>query len=75
MSFQAVSGGKSLTFTNYSKQWRIHRKIDQTTISAFLSSDSHTKKAFEHQIVAEAAELVVEISLKLSSQDKYFNLS
>uniref|UniRef100_A0A3P9Q8T3 Cytochrome P450, family 1, subfamily C, polypeptide 2 n=1 Tax=Poecilia reticulata TaxID=8081 RepID=A0A3P9Q8T3_POERE len=39
---------------------------------AFSSSNSHTKKAFEHQIVAEAAELV-EIFLKLSTRDKYFN--
>lgn len=70
VSFQAVSGGK--TFTNYSKQWRMHRKIAQTTVRAFSSSNSHTKKAFEHHIVAEATELV-EIFLKLSTQDKYFN--
>lgn len=72
VSFQAVSGGKSLTFTNYSKQWRMHRKIAQTTIRAFSSSNSHAKKAFEFQIVAEATELV-EIFLKLSSQGQYFN--
>ncbi|MEQ2239167.1 hypothetical protein ILYODFUR_001779 [Ilyodon furcidens] len=72
VSFQAVSGGKSLTFTNYSKHWRMHRKLAQTTIRAFSSSNSHTKKAFEHQIVAEAKELV-EIFLKLSSQGQYFN--
>lgn len=72
VSFQAVSGGKSLTFTNYSKQWRMHRKIAQTTIRAFSSSNSQAKKAFEHQIVAEATELV-EIFLKLSSQGQYFN--
>uniref|UniRef100_A0A3B3VXR0 Cytochrome P450, family 1, subfamily C, polypeptide 1 n=1 Tax=Poecilia latipinna TaxID=48699 RepID=A0A3B3VXR0_9TELE len=64
--------GKSLTFTNYRKQWRMHRKIAQTTIREVSSSNSHTKKAVEHQIVAEAAELV-EIFLKLSTQDKYFN--
>ncbi|KAK5612141.1 hypothetical protein CRENBAI_024498 [Crenichthys baileyi] len=72
VSFQAVSGGKSLTFTNYSKQWRRHRKLAQTTIRAFSSSNSHTKKAFEHQIVAEAKELV-EIFLKLSTHGQYFN--
>uniref|UniRef100_A0A3B4WNS2 Cytochrome P450, family 1, subfamily C, polypeptide 2 n=1 Tax=Seriola lalandi dorsalis TaxID=1841481 RepID=A0A3B4WNS2_SERLL len=72
VSFQAVSGGKSMTFTNYSKQWKMHRKIAQSTIRAFSSANSQTKKAFEQQIVAEATELV-EIFLKLSSQGQYFN--
>ncbi|XP_074516119.1 cytochrome P450 1C2 [Sebastes fasciatus] len=72
VSFQAVSGGKSMTFTNYSKQWKMHRKIAQSTIRAFSSANSQTKKAFEQQIVAEATELV-EIFLKLSAQGQYFN--
>ncbi|XP_054469416.1 cytochrome P450 1B1-like [Anoplopoma fimbria] len=72
VSFQAVSGGKSLTFTNYSKQWKMHRKIAQSTIRAFSSANSQTKKAFEQQIVAEATELV-EIFLKLSAHGQYFN--
>ncbi|KAE8289787.1 Cytochrome P450 1B1 [Larimichthys crocea] len=72
VSFQAVSGGKSMTFGNYSKQWKMHRKIAQSTIRAFSSANSQTKKAFEQQIVAEATELV-EIFLKLSAHDKHFN--
>ncbi|XP_029349431.1 cytochrome P450 1B1-like isoform X2 [Echeneis naucrates] len=72
VSFQAVSGGKSMTFTNYSKQWKMHRKIAQSTIRAFSSANSQTKRAFEQQIVAEATELV-EIFLELSSQGQYFN--
>uniref|UniRef100_A0A8C9XT32 Cytochrome P450, family 1, subfamily C, polypeptide 2 n=1 Tax=Sander lucioperca TaxID=283035 RepID=A0A8C9XT32_SANLU len=72
VSFQAVSGGKSMTFTNYSKQWKMHRKIAQSTIRAFSSANSQTKKAFEQQVVAEATELV-EIFLKLSAQGQYFN--
>ncbi|XP_033180909.1 cytochrome P450 1B1-like [Mastacembelus armatus] len=72
VSFQIVSGGKSLTFTSYSKQWKMHRKVAQSTIRAFSSANSQTKKAFEKQIVAEATELVG-IFLKLSSQGKYFN--
>ncbi|KAI3367826.1 hypothetical protein L3Q82_026655 [Scortum barcoo] len=72
VSFQAVSGGKSLTFTNYSKQWKMHRKIAQSTIRAFSSGNSQTKKTFEQQIVAEATELV-EIFLKLSAHGQYFN--
>nr|AGN04281.1 cytochrome P450 [Oryzias melastigma] len=72
VSFQVVSGGRSLTFMNYSKRWRMHRKLAQTTIRAFSSANSQTKKAFEQQITAEATELV-EIFLKLSSQGQYFN--
>uniref|UniRef100_A0A3Q0S8L7 Cytochrome P450, family 1, subfamily C, polypeptide 2 n=1 Tax=Amphilophus citrinellus TaxID=61819 RepID=A0A3Q0S8L7_AMPCI len=72
VSFQAVSGGKSITFTNYSTQWKMHRKIAQSTIRAFSSANSQTKKAFEQQIVAEATELV-EIFLKLGAQGQYFN--
>uniref|UniRef100_A0A3B5B008 Cytochrome P450, family 1, subfamily C, polypeptide 2 n=1 Tax=Stegastes partitus TaxID=144197 RepID=A0A3B5B008_9TELE len=71
VSFQIVSEGKSLSFTNYSKQWKMHRKIAQTTIRAFSSANSQTKKAFEQQIVAEAMQLV-EIFLKLSAQGQYF---
>ncbi|XP_061551920.1 cytochrome P450 1B1-like [Phycodurus eques] len=74
VSFQYVSGGKSLTFTNYSKEWKMHRKIAQSTIRAFSSANSQTKKAFEWQIVAEAEELV-EIFLKLGAQGHYFNPS
>uniref|UniRef100_A0AAQ5X4C5 Cytochrome P450, family 1, subfamily C, polypeptide 2 n=1 Tax=Amphiprion ocellaris TaxID=80972 RepID=A0AAQ5X4C5_AMPOC len=72
VSFQIVSGGESMTFMNYSKQWKMHRKIAQTTIRAFSSANSQTKKAFEQQIVAEAMQLV-EIFLKFSAQGKYFN--
>ncbi|XP_037551006.1 cytochrome P450 1B1-like [Nematolebias whitei] len=72
VSFQLVSGGKSLTFTNYSKLWKMHRKIAQTTIRAFSSASSKTKKSFEHHIEAEAKELVG-IFLKLSVQGQYFN--
>uniref|UniRef100_A0A8C2XIM8 Cytochrome P450, family 1, subfamily C, polypeptide 2 n=1 Tax=Cyclopterus lumpus TaxID=8103 RepID=A0A8C2XIM8_CYCLU len=72
VSFHFVSGGKSMTFSNYSKQWKMHRKIAQSTIRAFSSANSQTKKAFEQQIVAEATELV-EIFLKLSAHSQYFN--
>ncbi|KAM3594305.1 uncharacterized protein V6R79_005471 [Siganus canaliculatus] len=72
VSFQAVSGGKSLTFTTYSKQWKTHRKIAQSTIRAFSSANSQTKKAFEQQVVAEATQLV-EIFLRLSARGQYFN--
>ncbi|XP_051941877.1 cytochrome P450 1B1-like [Hippocampus zosterae] len=72
LSFQYVSGGKSMTFTSYSQEWKMHRKIVQSTIRAFSSANSQTKKAFECQIAAEAKELVEEF-LKLGAQGHYFN--
>ncbi|TWW72225.1 cytochrome P450 1B1-like [Takifugu flavidus] len=72
VSFQNVSGGKSMAFTSYSKQWRMHRKIAQSTIRAFSSANSQTKKVFEQQIVAEATELV-EVFLKLGARGQHFN--
>nr|XP_029531190.1 cytochrome P450 1B1-like [Oncorhynchus nerka] len=72
VSFQSVSGGNSMTFSNYSKQWRTHRKIAQSTIRAFYSANSQTKKAFEQHVVAEATELI-EAFLKLSADGQFFN--
>ena len=72
VSFQSVSGGKGMTFTSYSKEWKMHRKIAQSTIRAFSSANSQTKKNFEQQIAAEATELV-EVFLKLSARGQHFN--
>lgn len=72
VSFQSVSGGKSMTFTSYGKQWKMHRKIAQSTIRAFSSADSQTKEAFEQHVVAEATDLVGTF-LKVSAQGQYFN--
>ncbi|KAG7226176.1 hypothetical protein INR49_014271 [Caranx melampygus] len=58
VSFQMVSGGRSVTFCNYSKQWKAHRKIAQSSLRAFSSANSQTKKAFEQHITGEAMELV-----------------
>ncbi|XP_062325967.1 cytochrome P450 1B1-like [Osmerus eperlanus] len=74
ISFQSVSGGNGMTFNNYSKQWKMHRKIAQSTIRAFSSANSQTKKAFEKHIVAEATELV-EAFLKHSAEHSFFNPS
>ncbi|XP_076155855.1 cytochrome P450 1C2 [Alosa pseudoharengus] len=72
LSFQFVSGGNSITFSNYSKQWKTHRKIAQSTIRAFSSANSETKKAFEQHIVAEALDLVKFFS-QLSDDGWCFN--
>ncbi|RVE57105.1 hypothetical protein OJAV_G00212890 [Oryzias javanicus] len=58
VSFQMISGGRSLTFTNYSQQWKAHRKLAQSTLRAFSSANSQTKKTFEQHIIDEATELV-----------------
>ncbi|CAL8295052.1 unnamed protein product [Arctogadus glacialis] len=72
VSFQAVSGGNSMTFSSYSKQWKMHRKIAQSTLRAFSSANSQTKRAFEGHVVGEATELVG-IFHSLSAEGRYFN--
>ncbi|XP_065111349.1 cytochrome P450 1C2 [Paramisgurnus dabryanus] len=74
VSFRSVSGGNGMTFNSYSKRWKIHRKIALSTIRAFSSANSQTKKAFEMNITAEAVELI-QTFLKLSLKNQYFNPS
>ncbi|KAJ3613775.1 hypothetical protein NHX12_020021 [Muraenolepis orangiensis] len=71
-SFQMISGGRSLTFTNYSKQWKVHRRIAQSTLRAFSSANSETKLAFEQHVKAEAME-VVQMFLRQSADGRYFD--
>uniref|UniRef100_I3KYY7 Cytochrome P450, family 1, subfamily C, polypeptide 1 n=1 Tax=Oreochromis niloticus TaxID=8128 RepID=I3KYY7_ORENI len=73
LSFQMISGGRSLTFTNYSKQWKAHRKVAQSSLRAFSSANSHTKKAFEQHVTAEAMELVQAL-LRQSTDRRYSDL-
>uniref|UniRef100_A0A4W6DUP0 Cytochrome P450, family 1, subfamily C, polypeptide 1 n=1 Tax=Lates calcarifer TaxID=8187 RepID=A0A4W6DUP0_LATCA len=70
-SFQMISGGRSVTFSNYGKQWKAHRKIAQSSLRAFSSANSLTKTAFEQQVTAEAMELV-QIFLRQSTDGRYF---
>ncbi|KAG8013629.1 Cytochrome P450 1B1 [Nibea albiflora] len=72
VSFQMISGGRSMTFTNYSKQWKVHRKIAQSSLRVFSSANSETKKAFEQHITAEAMELV-QVFLRRSTHGRYFD--
>ncbi|XP_034530631.1 cytochrome P450 1B1-like [Notolabrus celidotus] len=72
VSFQMISGGRSMTFTNYSKQWKAHRKIAQSSLRAFSSANSETKKAFEQHISAEAMELV-QVFLRHSTDGRFFD--
>ncbi|XP_048048082.1 cytochrome P450 1B1-like [Megalobrama amblycephala] len=74
VSFQMISGGRSLTFTNYSKQWRMHRKIAQSTLRAFSMANSQTKRTFEQHVIGEAMDLVQKF-LRLSADGRHFNPS
>uniref|UniRef100_A0A8C9S4C4 Cytochrome P450, family 1, subfamily C, polypeptide 2 n=2 Tax=Scleropages formosus TaxID=113540 RepID=A0A8C9S4C4_SCLFO len=74
VSFQMVSGGKSMTFSNYSSQWKMHRKIAQSSIRAFSSANSETKKTFEQHIVAEALDLI-QVFLRLGTDGQHFSPS
>lgn len=74
ISFQLISGGKSMTFSNYSEQWKVHRRIAQSTLRAFSSVNSKTKKSFEQHVVAEAMDMVQNF-LRLSSDRRFFNPS
>ncbi|KAI4875130.1 hypothetical protein NFI96_000857 [Prochilodus magdalenae] len=72
VSFQSVSGGISMTFSNYSRRWKTHRKLAQITIRAFTSANSQTRKSFESHIVEEALDLI-QTFLRLSSEGQCFN--
>ncbi|TWW72224.1 cytochrome P450 1B1-like [Takifugu flavidus] len=72
VSFQMISGGRSLTFTNYSKQWKVHRKLAQSSLRAFSSANKQTKTAFEQHVTAEANELV-QAFLRYSTDGRYFD--
>lgn len=74
ISFQLISGGKSMAFGSYSEQWKLHRKIAQSTLRAFSSANSKTRKAFEQHVVAEAMDMVQNF-LRQSADRCYFNPS
>ncbi|KAM9355720.1 cytochrome P450 1C1 [Pholidichthys leucotaenia] len=74
LSFQMISGGRSVTFTNYSKQWKAHRKIAQSSLRAFSTANSETKRAFEQHVTAEAVELV-QVFLHQSANGGYADLA
>ncbi|KAI4875129.1 hypothetical protein NFI96_000856 [Prochilodus magdalenae] len=74
ISFQIVSGGRSMTFSSYSAQWKVQRRVAQSTLRAFSSANSQTKATFEQHVVAEAMDMVQNF-LRLSADERYFNPS
>ncbi|XP_041107781.1 cytochrome P450 1B1-like [Polyodon spathula] len=74
ISFKLVSGGKSMAFGSYSNLWKAHRRIAQSTVRAFSTSNPQTKKTFEQHVISEVRELV-NVFLKKTKQEKYFRPS
>ncbi|XP_052006576.1 cytochrome P450 1B1-like [Xyrauchen texanus] len=70
-SFRFVSDGKSLAFGNYSKWWKLHRKVAQSTVRSFSTANIHTKQTFEKHIVGEIGELI-HLFLNKTREQKYF---
>ncbi|XP_061403357.1 cytochrome P450 1B1-like [Lethenteron reissneri] len=56
-SFALVSGGNSMSFTNYSELWRMHRRLAHSTLRAFFTGTAATRRVFEGHVRLEAAEL------------------
>uniref|UniRef100_W5NMF6 Cytochrome P450, family 1, subfamily C, polypeptide 1 n=1 Tax=Lepisosteus oculatus TaxID=7918 RepID=W5NMF6_LEPOC len=71
VSFQIISGGKSMVFGSYSRLWKVHRRIAHSSIRAFSSANSQTKEAFEKHVVGEALDLI-QVFLRLSADGHYF---
>ncbi|XP_036403174.1 cytochrome P450 1B1 [Megalops cyprinoides] len=70
-SFRFISNGKSMAFGNYNDWWKVHRKVAQTTVRTFSTSNVQTKKAFENHVVSEARELL-HLFMKKTKESKYF---
>ncbi|KAL4641267.1 cytochrome P450 1B1-like [Arapaima gigas] len=70
-SFRFISGGKSISFGSYSKWWKVHRKVAQSTVRAFSTSNQQTKKTFEKHVVSELREML-HIFLKQTEERKFF---
>ncbi|KAM3606214.1 uncharacterized protein V6R79_012811 [Siganus canaliculatus] len=57
-SFQYVSNGDGVVFNTITDWWKLHRKVSQSTVRMFSTSNLDTKKTFEHHIVCEVRELL-----------------
>ncbi|KAG8449644.1 hypothetical protein GDO86_016328 [Hymenochirus boettgeri] len=73
-SFRIISGGKSIAFGGYSALWKAHKKIAHSTLRSFSTINTKTQKLFGHHVVSEAKDLI-QVFLRLSSHDQYFDPS
>ncbi|XP_048455550.1 cytochrome P450 1B1-like [Rhincodon typus] len=67
-SFRLVSGGKSLPFGRYSDQWRLHRRLAQSTLRAFCGG---SPGLLEQCVSSEACHLI-EAFLRLGAAGRPF---
>ncbi|XP_010901517.1 cytochrome P450 1B1 [Esox lucius] len=70
-SFKYISNGDSMAFGTFSECWKMHRKVAQSTVRMFSTSNNNTKKSFENHVVCEVRELL-HIFLKKTKEHQYF---
>uniref|UniRef100_A0A8D0DPT2 Unspecific monooxygenase n=1 Tax=Salvator merianae TaxID=96440 RepID=A0A8D0DPT2_SALMN len=70
LSFQLVSGGKSMAFGPYTERWRAQRRVAHATLRAFSTANTPSKRLFEQHVAAEAQELIDGL-VKLSEGGAY----
>ncbi|XP_044146190.1 cytochrome P450 1B1-like [Bufo gargarizans] len=70
-SFKYVSGGRSLAFGLYNDRWKAHRKIAQSTVRAFSTSNPDTKRRLGQHVLSETHDLIKVFSA-LGEGGKYF---
>ncbi|XP_063803849.1 cytochrome P450 1B1-like [Pseudophryne corroboree] len=71
-SFKIISGGKSMAFGGYSDLWKSHKRIALSTLRAFSTVNTESKRLFEQHVVAEAKDLL-QVFLRLSTGGHYFD--
>ncbi|XP_043554181.1 cytochrome P450 1B1 [Chiloscyllium plagiosum] len=68
-SFRLVSGGRSLAFGRYSEQWRLHRRLAQSTLRAFCGDGG---AGLLEQCVSSEACRLIEAFLRLGPAGRPF---
>ncbi|XP_051869927.1 cytochrome P450 1B1-like [Pristis pectinata] len=71
-SFRLVSGGKSMAFGQYNRQWKAHRRLAQSTVRSFSTADSHSRRLLEHHVQGEARQLL-RVFLRLGAEGRHFH--
>lgn len=70
-SFKFISNGNSLAFGTVSDWWKVHRRVAQSTVRMFSTSNPHTKMAFERHVRCEIKELL-QLFLEKTKERRYF---
>ncbi|XP_072120915.1 cytochrome P450 1C2 [Mobula birostris] len=70
-SFRQVAGGRSMPFGRYSRQWKAHRRLEQSAVRFFSTADGQARRLFEHHVQAEARSLL-RVFLRLGAGGRHF---